>query len=246
MTRGPDFSSFAETYRRARPRYPDALFDHLAALAPGHSLAWDCATGNGQAAVSLAERFERVIATDISPQQIEQAIPHERVEYRASTADDSGIASASVDLITVAQAVHWFDRPAFFSEAKRVARPGGILAVWTYHLCQIDDAVDGVLSPFYWDVVRPYFPEGIAYVDDRYERIGLPEPVVSVETFDATTEWALEQLVAFIYSWSGTQERMRVSGDDPVAEVRPRLAAAWGETQTRPVRWPIYLRASRL
>jgi ubiquinone/menaquinone biosynthesis C-methylase UbiE len=125
------FSRLAAQYAEFRPRYPGALFDLLARVGPARELAWDCACGSGQATLDLVERFGSVVATDASAQQIAAAKPHPRVEYRVARAEDSGLESKSVDVITVAQSLHWFDRPAFYAEARRVLRPHGVLAVWT-------------------------------------------------------------------------------------------------------------------
>lgn len=123
------FSGVASLYTRFRPRYPSALFEYLASVTPKKDVVWDCATGTGQAAVELAQHFEQVIATDASAEQIANAEQHPRVQYRVSTAEMSGLDSGSIDLITVAQALHWFDLPAFYAEAQRVLKPDGLLAV---------------------------------------------------------------------------------------------------------------------
>ena len=149
------FSKQAEEYAQYRPRYPDALFEYLASVAPGHALAWDCATGNGQAALSLAPYFERVVGTDASESQIANAQPHEKITYRVARAEQTDFEDHSVDLITVAQAIHWFDLDAFYAEAKRVLRPGGVLAAWTYYESEIEPAIDRVARKYESEVVGP-------------------------------------------------------------------------------------------
>ncbi len=152
------FSAASADYARYRPDYPDRLFAYLADRAPGRRRAWDCATGNGQAARGLARHFAEVIATDASAQQIASAPPHRRVSYRVAPAEDSGLPDESVELITVAQALHWFDRPRFWPEARRVLVPRGVIAVWCYDLLSIDAEVDAVVGRLYRDVVGPYWP----------------------------------------------------------------------------------------
>ena len=122
------FSKQAADYATFRPRYPQKLFEYLGSIAPSRRLAWDCGTGNGQAAVGLASTFHRVIATDASEKQIANAQQHERIDYRVASAEDSGIQSEMIDLIMVAQALHWFDLDRFYDEARRVLKRDGVLA----------------------------------------------------------------------------------------------------------------------
>lgn len=247
MTNGPDFSGVAESYSASRPGYPSELFSWLASVVAGRGLAWDAATGNGQAAVGLAAFFDRVIATDRSEAQIRHARPHPRVEYRVAPAEASGLADASVDLAVAAAAVHWFDRPRYFDEVRRVARPGGVVAVWTYHVAHVEPPFDAVLWPFYRDVVGPHFMPGARLVDDRYETIGLPGRDIETPRFVMSATWTAPEMLRFIRTWSGVQTCIEVTGKDPVAGIAPRLDGIFGSPSTRrEVRWPVYLRASRL
>jgi len=145
------FSVQAADYAKFRPHYPTELFDYLSDIAPDNEIAWDCATGNGQAAVALASKFRNVIATDASEKQIKNAARHERIDYRVVTAEKSGIDSGKIDIITVAQALHWFALDLFYAEAKRVLKPQGVLAVWGYNLLRIAPDVDNVINHFYGD-----------------------------------------------------------------------------------------------
>jgi SAM-dependent methyltransferase len=168
------FSNHAACYARARPRYSSELFAYLATLVPQRKLAWDVGTGNGQAAIGLAEHFELVIATDASAGQIAHAIPHQRVEYRVATAEAADLEPGSVDLVTVAQALHWLNLDAFYANVRRVARPHGVIAAWCYTLPRVSDGVDAVCDRFYRDVVGPYWDAGRRYIDERYETIPFP------------------------------------------------------------------------
>ena len=141
------FSNHAIAYAQFRPRYPRALFSYLAEVAPARETAWDCATGNGQTAHALTEHFAHVIATDGSQEQLNQATPHERITYRRATAEDSGLDAASSDLVTVSQALHWFDFDAFYREARRVLRPSGVWAVWSYDLLRVTPEIDADSLP---------------------------------------------------------------------------------------------------
>ncbi|HEY9422785.1 MAG TPA: class I SAM-dependent methyltransferase [Thermoanaerobaculia bacterium] len=152
------FSGHASSYASFRPRYTPEIFEFVSFLPKRRSLAWDCATGNGQAAVDLAERFERVVATDASEEQIALATPHPKVEYRLALAEDSGLESGSVDLLTVATAVHWFDFDRFYAEAERVLAPGGAIAVWAYDLARISPALDRIIDRLARGIVGSYWP----------------------------------------------------------------------------------------
>jgi len=243
----PDFSPLAGRYARSRPSYPEELFEHLARLAPGRKLAWDAATGNGQAALGLANHFSRVIATDISGEQIRHAVAHPRIEYKVAPSETSGLDDGSVDLVTVAAAVHWFDLAAFGREVRRVVRPGGLLAVWTYHIGVMQPPFDRLFDRFYRDVVGPWFGEGARLVDARYRTLELPGEPVEAPELDVRATWNLAQLVDFIHSWSGTQSYKENRGTDPVELVAEELGGLWGRPeQVRELAWPLFVRICRL
>ena len=246
MTR-PDYSPFARQYAESRPGYPPELFAYLASLVDRHTLAWDSATGNGQAATGLARHFDRVIATDISAEQIRHALPHPRIDYRVTRSEDSGLDSSSVDLATVASAVHWFDLPSFFTEVTRVVHRGGVLAVWTYHVGCVEPPFDKVFEHLYQDIVSPYFSPGAKLVDEHYETIALPGEPIAGKAFFMSASWNLHQIIAFIQSWSGTQQYIRKHGTDPVSLIQDDLRRLWDKPEKfRSVRWPLFLRVSRI
>lgn len=241
----PDFSPFAEQYARSRPAYPAELFQHLVSLVDPRRLAWDCATGNGQAAVHLAEEFDRVVATDISEAQIGQAVPHPRIEYRVAPSDRSGFDDRSVDLVTVAAAIHWFDLDRFYTEVRRVLRPGGVVAAWTYHVCYLEPPFDEIFLRFYHDTLRDYFAPEVRIVDNRYNGLTLPGDPLPIPPFSVTAEWTLEQMLAFIASWSGTQSYIQQNGRSPLETFARELEDLWGSGR-QTVRWPLYARVARL
>jgi SAM-dependent methyltransferase len=246
----PDFTPLAATYARARPRYPPELYAWLAELVDRRELAWDAATGNGQAAVGLAERFERVVATDISPGQIEHAAPHPRVEYRVASVEQSGLEAASVDLAAVATALHWLPLAPFFSELRRVVRPGGVFAAWTYHAGTCDPPFDGLIHRFYWEIARPHFAPGVDLVDRRYTGVDFPGAEIPAPTFRVAADWTLAQVVDYLRSWSGVADYRQRTGIDLAEEFEPELATLWqGDTDsssTRPFCMPIVMSARRL
>jgi SAM-dependent methyltransferase len=241
------FSAVARTYARARPHYPAALFDWLSGLCARHDLAWDCGTGSGQAAVALAGHFTSVIATDSSAAQIGQAKAHPGVDYRVAPAEASGLEAASVDLVTVAQALHWFDFGRFFGEVRRVLRPGGVMAAWTYGIVTIEgDAVDALALAFYRDEIGAYWPPERRHVEEGYRSIPFPFERIEAPAFAMAVDWTLDELLAYFRSWSATARYVRENGTDPVAALADRLAAPWGDPRTRRrVAWPLSVLVGR-
>ena len=241
------FSDVADAYARYRPRYPAALFDFLADLPPGRELAWDCGCGNGQAAEGLARHFRKVIATDASARQIEQAVSHPAVTYRVAPAEASGIASGSVDLVLVAQALHWFDFDRFYAEVRRVARPGGILAALTYGLLQVDGKIDPVLARFYTETVGTFWPPERKWVDAGYATIPFPFEAIATPSLAMEAEWTFPQLLGYLGTWSAVKEYRRRNGTDPLELVRDALQDAWGEPESaKKIAWPISMRIGRV
>ena len=245
MTFKDHFSGHAAEYAQFRPRYPDALFRDLASLRPDRERAWDCATGNGQAAVALAEQFDRVVATDASAQQIESAQPHERVVYKVGPAESSGLDDDSIDLVTVAQALHWFDIPAFFAEAARVLKPRGIIAVWAYNLLSVSPEIDVLVSEFYHETTGPFWPPERAIVESGYRDVFFPFDEITPPHFEMEAVWTSHQLLGYLRTWSATQKFIAARGFDPVASLGEQLRMRWDD-EGRVVRWPLSLRIGRM
>jgi len=237
------FSGHAAAYAAFRPRYPDALFAFLAGCVAARRHAWDCGTGNGQTAVALAGHFERVTASDASAAQIGAAIAHPKVEYRVAPAEASGLDDACVDLVTVAQALHWFDLDAFFAEARRVLVPGGVLAAWSYGLCTVDAGVDAVVNGLYREL-DPWWPPERRLVDAGYRDVTLPFARVEAPAFEMTAEWPANRMLGYLRTWSACQRCLADRGRDPVSAIEPALRARWGEGP-RTVRWPLALKVGR-
>lgn len=246
----PDhFSGHADDYARFRPTYPDALFDALADRCVRCDLAWDCATGNGQAALGLARRFKRVVATDASEQQIQAAPPHPRVAYAVALAGESPLDDASVDLVTVAQALHWLDPDRFYPEVRRVTRPGGLLAAWTYTLFYAPaddpqaDAINRVLRRFYHETVGPYWPPERQHIEARYRSLPFPFEEADAPDVTMTEDWALDAVVGYLQTWSASKRYRAETGTDPVAPVAADLRDAWGDPATvRSMQWDVPMR----
>jgi len=241
------FSEQAKGYAEYRPSYPGALFDYLAALAPAREQAWDCGTGNGQAALALAERFRQVIATDASAEQLENAFAHERIDYRVERAENTTIEGGSVDLITVGTAVHWFDFDAFFEEVHRVSKPGAVLAVWTYFFPIIEPALDLWLQRFYHETLAGFWPDRIHYLEEHYQTLPFPFDEIEPPAFAMEAEWDISDLVGFIASWSATRKYMEEKGSAALDEPMAKLEEIWGsKARKRSIKWPLYFRVGRL
>ena len=241
------FSASAAEYAAFRPRYPEALFDFVASLPARRVTAWDCATGNGQAAIPLAQRFDRVFATDASAEQIAHAEPHARVDYRVALAGSSGIEAGSVDLVTVAQALHWLPADAFFAEARRVLAPGGALAVWCYARLTIAPDIDQVIERFYAGTLARYWSPERALVDQGYRTIAMPIDEVAAPVVSMASEMTLDELAGYFRTWSATRKLAQAIERDPVVEVREELRRLWGpDSERRTVTWPLHVRAGRL
>lgn len=240
------FSTQAPAYRRHRPGYPAALFDFLAALCPARDLAWDCGCGSGQAALDLATRFRQVVATDPSAAQLAQVEPRANIIYRMAAESDPLIETGTVDLVTAAQAGHWFDALRFHREVHRVLKPEGVLALWTYGLPRINAGVDACLDEFHGPVVGRYWPPERVHVDSGYRDLPFPFPDLSAPDFVHETTWTPDQLLQHLGTWSAVKYFRKQNGIDPIDLIRAPLLAAWGDPdRVMPVRWPISLRVGK-
>lgn len=238
------FSGHARDYASYRPGYPEELFDFVATLPRRRGTAWDVGTGSGQAALGLAERFERVIGTDPSAKQLEHAEPHPRVEYRVAPAESSGLPDASVDLVAAAQAFHWFDFDRFFAEARRVLAPGGAVVVWTYNLARVSPPVDAWIDRMAYGVVGPWWPPERRWVDEEYRTIPFPFPEAEAPGFVYEARLDLGRYLSYVRTWSAFQRYLKETGLDPIE--RAEIEAAWGDPGAeRVISWPIFLRASQ-
>jgi SAM-dependent methyltransferase len=248
------FSACADGYQSFRPSYPTQLFSYLVSLCKATDLVWDCATGSGQAAFELAEYFDTVVATDASAEQISRARASDsnsernrRIDFRVATAEHSGLASHSVDLITVAQALHWFDLDAFESEVNRIAKPGGVLAVWTYNLITVSERIDPLISTLYHETLGPYWPAERELVERGYAGLTLPFDELASKQLKMEMSWNLDDLLGYLNTWSATRLYTTEQGQNPVDKLRESLQPVWGEPiRQRTVAWPITLSVWRI
>ncbi|TGK27565.1 class I SAM-dependent methyltransferase [Leptospira gomenensis] len=240
------FSSHSSSYSEFRPGYPKELFSYLKTLVPDGTSVWDCGTGNGQAAVSLAEVFDSVIATDPSANQISEAEEHPKVRYLVASAENSTLENLQVDLVTVAQAFHWFDFDAFFTEVRRVCKPGGVLAIWGYGLQTTSPETDTIVKRLYGEITGPYWPPERRYVEEAYKTVPFPFSEIDPPALFMEEFWTVEQVLGYLRTWSSVQKFIQKNGRDPVSEVEDQLRSSWGNSKLRSVKWPLFFRIGRI
>ncbi len=241
------FSAQAAKYAKFRPGYPDALFRYLAGLSPKRNTAWDCATGSGQSALALTKYFDRVIATDASEQQIQHAVHHGKIQYDVCPAEQTTIPEKSVDLVTVAQALHWFDFEAFYKEVKRVMKPDGIFAAWCYNLLTVSNEIDALLFKFYDKIVGPFWPPERKWIERNYQTIPFPFREIKPPEFFMEINWSLTELTGYLVTWSAVSQYKQALGKNPIDLMKSDLSSLWGDAEKiRPVRWPIYMRVGKV
>ena len=241
------FSERASIYAAARPTYPPELFDAILGVVPARDLAWDCATGNGQAARGLAAGVRLVVATDASAEQIRHASAPANVCFQVATAEQSGIRSGCVDLITIAQALHWLDHDRFYAEVRRVSVPDGIIAAWSYGTSHAGAELEPALREFEVGLLGPYWNPRRRWVDEGYRTIPFPFSEIPMPDFELRMRWSLSQLGGYLSSWSAVANFRRIRGFDPVAPFLERIVKLWGSPDaTRDVVWPLALRVGRV
>ena len=237
------FSSASDRYAAYRPDYPAPLFAWLASRCAEHDTAWDCATGSGQAAQGLAPHFRQVVATDASAEQIRHAEPHPAIDYRVAPAEAGGLADHSVDLVTVAQAAHWFDLPRFYAEVARVLKPAGVLALWGYGRMVLPGELDAPLQRFYAETVGPYWPAERQLIDDAYRSLDFPFTEIQAPAFLIEVEWTLPRLMDYFSTWSAVKRYQAAQGHDPLPALTVELETLWGDSEVgRKLQWPLFLR----
>ncbi|MEO8146084.1 MAG: class I SAM-dependent methyltransferase [Bacteroidia bacterium] len=237
-----NFSTQAKLYAQFRPSYPKALYDFLFQLIEEKKCGWDCATGNGQIAIELATKFERVYATDISEKQISNAQLKDNIIYKIESAEESSFPDLSFDLITIGQAIHWFDFEKFYAEVNRTLKPKGVIAVIGYPLMQIDKDIDAVIDYFYTDVVGSYWDTERNYLDEHYKTIPFPFKEIKAPTFFAEYDWEFDQLIGFLNTWSAVQHYINKNGSNPVGLSQSKLKKAWGDDEKKKISFEILLR----
>ena len=247
MENATSFGAQAQTYAAARPHYPSDLFDWITAHAPQTKTVWDVGTGSGQAALSLAERFDDVYATDIDSAQISQANAHRKIRYQQATAHQSGLPDNSVDAICVATALHWFDHRLFWEEVSRVARKDALFCAWTYHRAHSDDEVHQLLLDPVLNVLEPYWSDGNRLSWRGYipEEIAMPFEVIPTPAFSCALNWTPSQIAGFTRSWSAHKKARLDGKGDQLAELESKALADLGDSPRR-FTLPMHCLAARI
>lgn len=239
------FSSHSKEYAAFRPTYPKKLYDFILNHVGNRSTAWDCGCGNGQVAHDLSPYFEKVLATDLSAKQIENAVPGRNIEYAISKAEQTPFPDATFDLITVGQALHWFDLSLFFKEVNRVAKPNALLAVWGYSLLSVSTEIDPIITHFYTQTIGPFWDKERKLVDERYQTIPFPFEEIKTPPFEFSFHWTREHFLGYISTWSSVQKFIKETGNDPVRILHSELRPLWKDEKKK-VTFPLFLRLGKI
>ncbi|HIB36391.1 class I SAM-dependent methyltransferase [Mesonia sp.] len=239
-----NFSKDSHLYAKYRPTYPSALFTYIFSLLETKDHAWDCATGNGQVATQLAKEFQVVEATDISALQLEQAPKLAHIHYSIQAAEQTKFEKDQFDLITVAQAIHWFDFEKFYAEVNRTLKPNGILAVMGYGLLSISPEIDLIIHHFYNNIIGEYWDEERKYIEENYATIPFSFEEIKTPKFEITYEWTAENLLNYLYTWSAVKHYEKDKNESPLLLIQQQLKETWG-AKKRKVTFPVLLRVGK-
>lgn len=242
------FSAQAKTYKLYRPNYPKELYTEILNLVQNRNYCWDCGTGNGQVAGHLAKYFEKVEATDISENQLKEAVKYHNINYSLQRAEATFFSKNKFDLVTCAQAVHWFDFVPFYEEIRRTLKNNGILAIWGYGLLKIGNPIDGLINHFYLDVIGPYWNDERKHVDSQYETIGFPFDEIKLsKEYNIEIDMNLMELEGYFNSWSSVQNYIKAHNKNPVDDLVDSLKEKWPEVKKRKkVVFPIFTKIARI
>jgi SAM-dependent methyltransferase len=241
------FSSQSTEYAKFRPSYPPELFDYIVQFVEEKDKAWDCATGNGQAAVALASYFKKVVATDISEAQVRNASRLGNISYQVCAAEHTPFPDRSFNLVTVATAYHWLNWKEFAREVKRVGKEGAVVAVWAYHLITCEDlAIDRLIAHYYHDIMASYWDPERRHVEERYANVEFDFDPLPARDFDIPLHWKKEHFIGYLQTWSAFQNYIKKNGRSPIRVIEPELDAIWNDDSERVFHFPIFLKIGRV
>lgn len=241
-----NFSNHSSGYANFRPAPPDDLLNVIYQHVSAFNIAWDCGTGNGQAAVKLAAHFKTIYATDISDKQLELAEKRSNITYKNERAEQTALITNSVDLITVAQAIHWFDIPAFYNEVMRVAKQDAVIAVWTYILLRVSPEINKIIDHLYYDIIYKYWDKERKLVDAEYTTIPFPFQEIKVPSFQIIQLWNRDQFIGYLNTWSGLQHFIKKENRNPIDIIRENIFKAWAADEVKEVHFPLRIRLGKI
>lgn len=242
-----NFSLQSKDYANFRPRYPEALYDFLYSNLDSFDRALDVATGNGQVAAALTKKFTEVYATDISTQQLAEAPQLSNVFYKTESAEEASFPDHYFDLITVAQAIHWFDFDKFYKGVKRMLKPDGVIAVIGYGLISINKNVDPWLQHFYKNITGPYWDKERKYIDELYATIPFPFTEINAPRLQIEYRWTKEEFIGYINTWSAIQHFIKAHKSHPLSEeLIHKLNDSWPDDVVYKISFPLLLRTGHL
>jgi ubiquinone/menaquinone biosynthesis C-methylase UbiE len=242
-----NFSKQSDIYLKYRPYYPTELYAYLSSLTADHKLAWDCGTGNGQAAIGLAEHYERITATDPSAAQIKNCIPHSKIKYLVEQAENSSLESNSADLITIANALHWFDFDTFYKEANRVLKNKGIIAAWAYGVPSVFPEADTLIEHFHYHTLNDYWRPENRLIEKEYTTIPFPFQQITPPDFFYEKKMNLDELIGYLNTWSATQRFIDKNKFNPTDQLQEKLNAIWKDrSEEKTLRWKLILKVGRI
>lgn len=237
-----NFSSQSANYARYRPQYPQSLFDYILEKTPERKLAWDCGTGNGQTAYILSRYFDKVYASDISSKQILKAATAPNIRYATEAAEAVSLEEDSVDLVTVSQALHWFDFERFYTEVKRVSKKNAVIAAWTYSLLHVSPEIDPLIKFFHDHTLDSYWDDERHYVNQGYSNLPFPFQQMSDPGLSIDLDWDKDQLFGYISTWSAWQKYRQQNSDDPLQELINQVEALWPGNERKKMQFPLFLK----
>lgn len=241
-----NFSSHAKNYFQFRPHYPDSLYSFIYAEVSNFNSAWDCGTGNGQVAHKLSEKFQKVFATDISEQQLKNAIPKNNITYFITRAEKTNFPDNTFDLITVAQALHWFDLKEFYKEVHRVAKHDSVIAVLGYKLLNVSPEIDSIILDFYNNTVGKFWDVERRLVDEEYKTIFFPFEEIQTPSFQITVSWKIEQLLNYLSTWSSVQKFIKENKSNPIDIISPQIKSLWEKEEAKEICFPVFMRMGKI
>jgi len=239
-----NFSSHSDKYARYRPQYSNDIVEFIVSQVTNRNLAWDVGTGNGQLAIKLADYFKEVQATDISENQLANAMRKPNIIYSNQPAEQTNFSKHQFDLITVAQAIHWFDLPRFYAEVKRTLKQGGLFAALGYQLCQIE-GMDDLILEFYSKKVGPYWDPERKIIEQEYRTVPFPFDDLGTNHFQLLNHWSLDDLLGYLHTWSAVRHYEKANGNNPVTEFEEKFNAMWGNDPVKRVVTPVFIRMGR-